>query len=234
MTQADKLTYCKYCTQSVFDNSQGLICSFTKKKANFTKRCEQFEKDIEELKKSQRGSGAYRMTSDESTQYIFPYISEKDRQTINLSSLSLFKRVFKSWEFYTLCLVTVSVFTLVISNLNVPIEYTGTTTALVFIAVLLSLNKRFKQKPHLVIDKDGLRLHNSSVIKWKDVIRYYFSSFIDVNNNNPLLSRTTQTLIIEKFGKAKNIRIDITPCGQNLSLLGKKIEVIKAENKNLH
>jgi hypothetical protein len=70
-------------------------------------------------------------------------------------------------------------------------------------------------------------LSNNSTVEWNDIIRYYFSSYTDLNKSNPILSRTYKTLIIEKFGQTKEIKIDITPCGQNLSLLGKKIEVIK-------
>jgi hypothetical protein len=114
---------------------------------------------MEELIKSRKGSGAYRISSDESTNYIFPYLSEKDKKTIHLNSLSLFKKVFKSWEFYTLSIVIVFGFPLLSSKLNIPLEYSLIIGTLLFVAVLLFLFKSFRKKPYLVIDKLGLELH---------------------------------------------------------------------------
>lgn len=159
MTHTDKLTYCKYCLNSTFDTNKGLICRLTTDKPNFKSVCQHFNKDMEELIKSRKGSGAYRISSDESTNYIFPYLSEKDKKTIHLNSLSLFKKVFKSWEFYTLSIVIVFGFPLLSSKLNIPLEYSLIIGTLLFVAVLLFLFKSFRKKPYLVIDKLGLELH---------------------------------------------------------------------------
>jgi hypothetical protein len=251
MNHKDRLTYCQYCKNRVFDSSQGLICSLTKEKASFDTECNDFVKDEKELEKSMMGNGAYRLNSDEETDFIFPFLSNKDKLSIKLDSLKVFKKAIRSWQLYSLFSILV-ILSLALSNF-VEIKIIVVIDLLILIGAFLSLNRKFKENPYIIIDETGINIKNrknspwSNMIRylildkneinnidggdipWDNIIRFYFSSFS--KKDSDLLSlRTLNKMHIETFGNSEDIRINISACSQNLIKLGKKIQVIKNKN----
>ncbi len=224
MNHKDRLTYCRYCTNRQFDSNRGLICLLTKEKACFETICNDFVKDENELKKSMMGSGPYRLIIDEETDYTFPFLSSRDKLTINLDSLKLYKKAIRSRYLYILFLV---LFALSLQLIwIVDVEIIVAISLLILIGAFLILHRKYKENPYLIIDKTGINIKDNKNIPWSNIIRFYFSSF-SKKDSNPLFSRTINRMHVETFGNSKGINIDITACGQNLIKLSKKIQVLK-------
>jgi hypothetical protein len=227
MNQLDRLTYCNYCENRLFDTNKGIVCKLTNEKAKFTNRCIDFKKDIEEIDKARRGSGAYRKIAEKNTHYIFPYLSKEEESNFRVEYLKLHNKLLKSSEFSTLMIFGIFGPPVVLGIMKMSVEIIIGTIASIMIVGSLYLIRKFKETPTLFIDENGFLIGSKRLIEWENIIRYYFESFKDENKSNPLLTKTYKTLIIEVFGEAKEIRVDITGCGGNMYKLGKKIEKLK-------
>lgn len=232
MNNEYQISFCKYCSNSKFDQSEGLVCSIDKQIMNFENQCKYFKKDLSLINKyklkSERFSGNFLNITEQIIDVIY-------HRKININETFVVKtsKIKNILSFAGILLgfilLGISPFFKNGSLLDSLVLFTILIALFSFeIALIISEYKLSVKKGNIIeLNNKGLKI-NGEFRAWKN-----FVGFTAYKDKSPIgvtaIPTYTYSLEFEFIGKLNDPVIIIN----NLNISKRKlIKTIKEYNKN--
>lgn len=174
------LTFCTLCKNSSFDRDQGLVCSFTNKKAQFSHYCTDFElSDSKYTKLVTELDAKIKLRGHNSETYHVPAVKFGSRYPLqfNDKARTVIKPNKYAWIIFLPSTIIAGIALLDAekgSHLYVEILFT------IVIGLTFSILSIFVRKPLLTIKNNSIKIYNQEILT-NDLVTIGKREWIDIN-----------------------------------------------------